>query len=203
MSFLIKQKLMKRKEERCVRFVITVVTIQRHLVFYSDHIVGIGIALQWHCIKITTRSFISQLRGHLPIAIATLLNIDEKMLSSAQPITGMLLARAQSFGKCIQSWSKSKCTKSSMGELIIGWFRLTLHCTNSWRTYLQFWVHPPQGFVFSQYQRGVSLMLNIWCFCKTFVRPSTRDCQQQPCFLTQIPTRHQIISAGGAFFFHS
>ena len=109
----------------------------------------------------------------------------------------------QSFGKCIQSWSKSKCTKSSMGELIIGWFRLTLHCTNSWRTYLQFWVHPPQGFVFSQYQRGVSLMLNIWCFCKTFVRPSTRDCQQQPCFLTQIPTRHQIISAGGAFFFHS
>ena len=56
----------------------------------------------------------------------------------------------QSFGKCIQSWSKSKCTKSSMGELIIGWFRLTLHCTNSWRTYLQFWVHPPpQGFVFS------------------------------------------------------
>ena len=86
---------MKRKEERCVRFVITVVTIQRHLVFYSDHIVGIGIALQWHCIKITTRSFISQLRGHLPIAIAILLNVDEKMLSSAQPIIGMLLARAQ------------------------------------------------------------------------------------------------------------
>ena len=37
--------LEKRKEERCVRFVITVVTGQRQLIFYSDHIVVIAMAL--------------------------------------------------------------------------------------------------------------------------------------------------------------
>ena len=47
-----------------------------------------------------------------------------------------------------------------------------------------------------QYQTRVSLMLNIWCFCKTFARPSTGDCQHQPCFLPEFPPRHQIISVG-------
>ena len=50
----------------CVWSVITVVTKQTHLIFYSDHIVGIAaplIAFQWHCIKIATRSFISLLPG--------------------------------------------------------------------------------------------------------------------------------------------
>ena len=197
---------MKRKEERCVRFVITVVTIQRHLVFYSDHIVGIGIALQWHCIKITTRSFISQLRGHLPIAIAILLNIDEKMLSSAyyrnvtctRPIWPNHLANVY----------KADQNLNVQNHLWVSW----LSDDSDWPYTVQ--IHEEhicnfectllhKGLFLVQYQRGVSLMLNIWCFCKTFVRPSTRDCQQQPCFLTQIPTRHQIISAGGAFFFHS
>ena len=83
---------MKRKEERCVRFVITVVTGQRHLIFYSDHIVGIGIGAQWHCIKIATRSFISQLGGHLPIGTGH--SAKHWWKDAARPIIGMLLARA-------------------------------------------------------------------------------------------------------------
>ena len=65
-----KPTLFLRKEwggEGCVwSSVITVVTKQTHLIFYSDHIVGIAaplIAFQWHCIKIATRSFISLLPG--------------------------------------------------------------------------------------------------------------------------------------------